>query len=92
MVWQYFNAIRESSEDYATTFLVIASNVIVLERLMTDFAGGAIFKSDPLIPPDFQLLWDFDVYVRGDGEWARSEGALFLTNIIRTTVWSCGME
>jgi type III restriction enzyme len=81
IVWQYFNAIRESSDDYATTFLVIAPNVIVLERLMVDFAGGAIFKSDPLIPPDFQLLWDFDVYVRGDGERARSEGALYLTNI-----------
>jgi hypothetical protein len=50
--------------------------VIVLERLMVGFAGGAIFKSDPLIPPEFKPLWDFDVYVRGDGERTRSEGAI----------------
>lgn len=81
IVWQYFNAVRESGDDYATTFLVIAPNVIVLERLMSDFAGGAIFKNDPLIPPEFKVLWDFDVYVRGDSERTRSEGALYLTNI-----------
>ncbi|MFN8484670.1 MAG: DEAD/DEAH box helicase family protein [Anaerolineae bacterium] len=81
MVWQYFNAVRGEGDDYATTFLLIAPNVIVLERLMADFQGGRIFKSDPTIPPDFKIDWDFDVYVRGDSERMRSEGALYLTNI-----------
>ena len=81
MAWQYFNALRGEGEEYASTFLLIAPNVIVLERLMTDFAGGRIFQTDPLIPPDYKMLWDFDVYVRGDSERARSEGALYLTNI-----------
>ncbi|MFN8497362.1 MAG: DEAD/DEAH box helicase family protein, partial [Anaerolineae bacterium] len=81
MAWQYFNAVREEGDDYATSFLLIAPNVIVLERLMLDFQSGRIFKSDPVIPPDFTSDWDFDVYVRGDAERMRSEGALYLTNI-----------
>ena len=44
VAWQFLNAMREAGEiakDYAKTFLLIAPNVIVLERLKTDFAGGA---------------------------------------------------
>lgn len=81
MAWQYFNATNGEGEDYASTFLLIAPNVIVLERLMTDFAGGRVFLTDPIIPPEYKVLWDFDVYVRGDSEKTRSEGALYLTNI-----------
>jgi type III restriction enzyme len=51
MAWQYFNAIVEGREDYASSFLLLAPNVIVFERLRSDFAGGRIFKSDPVIPP-----------------------------------------
>ena len=46
VAWQFFNAMRESDEiakDYAKTFLVIAPNVIVFERLKTDFAGRHYF-------------------------------------------------
>ena len=43
IVWHYFNAVRENEEDYAKTFLIIAPNVIVYERLKTDFEGGRIF-------------------------------------------------
>ncbi len=55
IAWQYFNAVREELHDYARTFLVIAPNVIapnviVFERLKTDFAGGRIFRADPVIP------------------------------------------
>ena len=44
IAWQYFNAIAEGREDYAKTALLIAPNVIVFERLRTDFANGRIFK------------------------------------------------
>lgn len=81
MAWQYFNAVRGEGDAYATTFLLIAPNVIVLERLATDFAGGRIFRTDPIIPPAFKIDWEFDVYVRGDAEKTRSQGALYLTNI-----------
>jgi type III restriction enzyme len=84
VAWQYFNARREQDEiakDYAKTFLLIAPNVIVLERLKADFASGKIFREDPIRPKEFDIFWDFDCVMRGDGERAYSEGVLFLTNI-----------
>ena len=81
IAWQYFNAVREARDDFAKTFLVIAPNVIVFERLQSDFAGKRMFRRDPLIPPEFAFDWDFEVYTRGQGERAVSEGALYLTNI-----------
>jgi type III restriction enzyme len=84
IAWQFLNAQRETEEiakEYAQTFLVIAPNVIVLQRLATDFAGGRIFETDPLIPRDMRIFWEFDCVMRGDGEKAHAEGTLFVTNI-----------
>jgi len=84
IAWQFFNAVREQegiAKDYAKTFLLIAPNVIVLERLKLDFAGGRIFRSDPVIPKELEIFWDFDCIMRGDAEKAHAEGTLFLTNI-----------
>ncbi len=84
IAWQYFNARREQDDiakDYAKTFLLIAPNVIVLERLKSDFASGNIFREDPIRPKEFGIFWDFDCVMRGEGERAHSEGVLFLTNI-----------
>src|SRR3954447_13304231 len=44
VAWQYLNAARSEGDDYAKTFLVIAPNVIVFERLRADFQGGYIFR------------------------------------------------
>lgn len=81
IAWQYLNAVRESNADYADTFLLIAPNVIVFERLQSDFAGGRIFQTDPIIPREMRMFWDFQVYLRGDSERGGSQGALYLTNI-----------
>ncbi len=84
IVWQFFNAAREAesiAQDYAKTFLLIAPNVIVFERLKLDFAGGRIFRADPVIPKELEIFWDFECVMRGEAEKAYSEGALFLTNI-----------
>lgn len=84
VAWQFFNAMREADEiakDYAKTFLIIAPNVIVFERLKTDFSGGRIFRDDPIIPKEFGIFWDFDCVMRGESEKAHAEGTLFLTNI-----------
>lgn len=81
IVWQYFNAILEDSNAYAATNLLIAPNVIVYERLKSDFVGGRVFKTDPLIPKSLEIFWDFDCYMRGDSERASSQGALYVTNI-----------
>src|SRR3989441_1269000 len=84
VAWQFLNAMRESenvAKDYAKTFLVLAPNVIVLERLKADFAGGRIFQNDPVIPKELGIFWEFDCVMRGDAEGAHAEGMLFLTNI-----------
>jgi type III restriction enzyme len=81
VAWQYFNAVLEDESTYARTSLVIAPNVIVFERLRTDFAGGRIFRNDPIIPPELRIFWDVECYVRGDAERASSNGAVYLTNI-----------
>lgn len=79
--WQYFNAVAEGREDWARTALLIAPNVIVFERLRSDFAGGRIFKTDPVIPPELKIYWDVEFYMRGDPERASSVGAFYVTNI-----------
>jgi len=84
IAWQFLNAVREADEiakDYAKTFLVLAPNVIVFERLKLDFAGGRIFRSDPVMPKELEIFWDFDCVMRGEAEKAHAEGTLFLTNI-----------
>src|SRR6266487_6569277 len=81
IVWQFFNAVREDEGDYAKTFLILAPNVIVFERLKSDFEGGRIFTLDPLIPRELKIFWEFDCIMRGDAERAPAEGTLFLTNI-----------
>ena len=81
IAWQYFNAVAEARDDFAKTFLLFAPNVIVFERLVKDFAGGRIFRTDPIIPEELKTFWDFDCYMRGDAERAHSLGALYLTNI-----------
>jgi type III restriction enzyme len=81
ILWQYFNAVAEGRDDYARTFLVVAPNVIVFDRLRSDFEGGAIFRKDPMVPPELRIFWELDCYMRGDPERASSQGALYLTNI-----------
>jgi type III restriction enzyme len=81
IAWQYFNSVAGANDDYAKTFFVFAPNVIVFERLRTDFAGGKIFKEDPIIPKELQIYWEMQFYMRGESERASSLGALYLTNI-----------
>ncbi len=81
VVWQFANAIREDDTQYAKTFLILAPNVIVFDRLRSDFESGKIFRADPLIPKHFQWWWEMEYYMRGDTERTNSHGALYLTNI-----------
>lgn len=81
VTWQYFNAVKEDDAQFAKTFLLIAPNVIVFERLKTDFEGGNIFRREPLFPKHYELFWDMEFYMRGDKERTHSQGAFYLTNI-----------
>lgn len=81
IAWQYFNAVKEDDKVFAKTFLLVAPNVIVFERLKTDFKGGNIFKREPLFPKHYELFWDMEFYMRGETERTHSQGAFYLTNI-----------
>lgn len=81
VAWQYLNAVVEGRSDYAKTFLLIAPNVIVFERLRGDFDGGRIFRQGAVIPKELLIYWDMQFYMRGAPEPTSSEGALYLTNI-----------
>lgn len=80
IVWQFANHIRGGT-DYANNFLIIAPNVIVFDRLRSDFESGYIFRTLPLIPKHLEWLWEMEYYMRGDTERTNSQGALYLTNI-----------
>ena len=83
VVWSYLNAVLEPGSEMPRVFLLIAPNVIVYERLKTDFEDGRIFREDPLIPPEFQAHWQFSVVLRDNPSAPSTRGALYLTNVQR---------
>lgn len=82
VVWQFSNYLRGDTR-YANNFLILAPNVIVFDRLKSDFESGQIFRQPYLIPKHISWLWDgaMEYYMRRDTERTGSEGALYLTNI-----------
>ncbi len=89
LTWSYFHKLYESESPLSTNFLLIAPNIIVLDRLRTDFDGAKIFRDDPLLPPDGYegRDWDTDfqltVHVQDEIGFVPQQGNLFLTNIHR---------
>lgn len=83
IVWSYFHALREPGSPMATSFLVIAPNVIVFERLKVDFGDGATFRRDPLIPPEWLEDFELTVLLQDDPSPVTTRGVLYLTNVQR---------
>ena len=89
IAWSYFHKLYETDSRLSRNFLVIAPNIIVLDRLRTDFDGHRIFFNDPVLPnnghdgrawrEDFQMT----LHIQDDVRVAREVGNLFLTNIHR---------
>jgi len=89
ITWCYFHKTYEENSKLSTNFLVIAPNIIVLDRLRTDFDGLKIFWNDPLLPDngyegqnwqdDFQIT----LHIQDDVSIVRKSGNIFLTNIHR---------
>jgi type III restriction enzyme len=96
MTWCYFHKMYEPDSSLSTNFLLIAPNIIVLDRLRLDFDAGRIFRSDPLLPPDGWegQNWDSDfqinVHIQDEIGLVAEKGNLFLTNIHR--VYESGGE
>ncbi len=89
LVWSYFHKLYEPESDLSKNFLIIAPNIIVLNRLRKDFDDLKIFKEDPLIPENgyFDRDWENDFYltlhIQDDLKPISEDGNLFLTNIHR---------
>jgi len=83
VAWSYFNAIFEPDLGLPKTFLIIAPNVIVFERLKVDFEDGKIFRQDPLIPPEWMSDWQMTVILRDAPTPSTTPGTLYLTNVQR---------
>ena len=89
LTWCYFHKIYEENSELARNFLVIAPNIIVLDRIRTDFDGLRIFFEDPVLPDngyegknwqdDFQLT----LHIQDDVNITHNTGNIFLTNIHR---------
>ena len=83
IVWSYFHALYEADSPMTTSFLVIAPNLIVFERLKSDFGDGATFRRDPLVPPEWAHDFDLTVLLQDDPAPVTTRGVLYLTNVQR---------
>lgn len=89
IAWSFFHKLYEPDSRLSRNSLVIAPNIIVLDRLRSDFDGLRIFFNDPVLPDngyagqnwrdDFQLT----LHVQDEVRVVRETGNLFLTNIHR---------
>ncbi len=89
LAWCFFHKLYEEESTLARNFLIIAPNIIVLERLRHDFDGLKIFFQDPVLPEnghegrnwrdDFQLT----LHIQDNLGTTRKTGNIFLTNIHR---------
>jgi type III restriction enzyme len=50
IAWSYFHKMYETDSSLSRNFLLIAPNIIVLDRLKDDFDELSIFYNDPVIP------------------------------------------
>ena len=89
IAWSFFHKLYEADSELSRNFLVIAPNIIVLDRIYSDFKGLDIFFKDPVLPDngfggqnwrdDFQLT----LHLQDEVRITRPTGNIFLTNIHR---------
>lgn len=89
LAWSYYHKLYEPGSDLSRNFLVIAPNIIVLDRVRKDFDGLRVFFEDPVLPDngfdghdwrnDFQLT----LHIQDEVRVTRKTGNIFLTNIHR---------
>ena len=89
LAWSYFHKRYEPDSDLSTNFLLIAPNIIVLDRLRTDFDSLRIFYHDPVLPEngyegrnwkdDFQVCLHVQDQIGAIGD----TGNIFLSNVHR---------
>lgn len=89
LAWSYFHKTYEEGSPLARNFLIIAPNIIVLDRLRTDFDGLKIYHDDPIIPDngyegkDWQDDFQCTLHIQDSVGIVKKTGNIFLTNIHR---------
>lgn len=89
IAWSYFHKRYEEGSPLSTNFLLIAPNIIVLDRLKEDFGGLRIFGADPILPPngyegrDWQNDFQMNLHLQDEVGTVSDTGNLFLTNVHR---------
>ena len=89
LAWSFFHKLYEEGSSLSRNFLIIAPNIIVLDRLYKDFQGLRIFDDDPVLPDngyggqnwrdDFQLT----LHLQDEVRVTHPVGNVFLTNVHR---------
>ncbi len=89
LAWSFFHKLYEPGSTLARNFLVIAPNIIVLDRIYRDFQGLRIFFHDPVLPDngfdgrDWRSDFQLTLHVQDEVRVVRKTGNIFLTNIHR---------
>lgn len=89
IAWSYFHKLYESDSNLARNCLLIAPNIIVLDRLRTDFDGLRIFYTDPVVPDDgyhdenWKSDFNLSLHIQDEVRVTQKTGNIFLTNIHR---------
>ncbi|NLN76625.1 MAG: DEAD/DEAH box helicase family protein [Armatimonadetes bacterium] len=89
LAWSFFHKLYEEDSTLARNFLVITPNIIVLDRIRSDFEGLKIFFHDPVLPDDgyadrnWRQDFQLNLHIQDDIGVVPKTGNIFLTNIHR---------
>jgi type III restriction enzyme len=89
LVWSYFHKLYEADSKLSKDFLVIAPNIIVLNRLRKDFDGLKMFFDEPFLPDngfddkDWKNDFQLSLHIQDELKPITESGNIFLTNIHR---------
>lgn len=83
LTWSYFHRRYEAGSQTANRFLMLAPNIIVFERLRSDFEGGIVFQTAPLLPSEFKPDFALTTVLQDESTPVTTDGVLVLTNIQR---------
>jgi type III restriction enzyme len=89
LVWSYFHKLYEADSPLSKNFLIIAPNIIVLNRLRRDFDGLKMFIEEPFIPEngfadkDWKNDFQISLHIQDELRPITETGNIFLTNIHR---------
>lgn len=83
IVWQYFNTLFEERDDVTNKFLLVAPNLIVLDRLLGGFEGEeSVYNEFPFfIPDEWKSRFNYQVIRQSDNVPSHKEGIIHVTNV-----------